>query len=80
MSRRRGLGLHAVAPAAAVSAVALTLLSWAVAHGAAPWRGIAGAAVAVAGLALALPGVRRALAAAPDEERDRALLSAALDE
>jgi len=80
VSERRGLGLTALVPAAAVAAVALGLLAWAETRGAAPWRSTAGAALTVAALALALPGARRVRAAVADEGEERALLAGALEE
>lgn len=80
MSARRGLGLLAVAPAAALAAVALALLSWTGARGAAPWRAAAGAGVAVAALAVALLGARRGGEDDGDESGDRARLANALSE
>jgi len=80
MSARRGLGLAALAPAAAVLAATFALLAWTGTRGAAPWRAAAAAAAAVAALSAALPAARRAFAETDLELGDRARLATSLAE
>ena len=80
MSIRRGLGLGALAPGAAVVTVTFVLLAWAGTRGAAPWRAAAAVAVAVAALTAALPAARRVFEVADLEGDDRARLAASLGE